>query len=163
MNCLSREFASVIGATVRFIIMKLCTTILSACIILIVYIYSGTARSISLESINNIGDEEKELLANSAVRAPRARNRTNGRQGYIYVLREFEQAHNRFTNYYKVGLSVNPIRRRKNLQTGNPRRLQFACRIYRVRDRFAAETNAKLQLRGAISKSNDIPNNYYYA
>ncbi len=139
--------------------MKLCTTIL---LILMVYcIYCGTAQSMSVED-----NEDDNLLATYARgisrprtsrrrnvpiglvrRQPRNYGRVRNRPGYIYVLKEQQ------TNYYKIGLSVTPFRRRRNLQTGNPRRLLFACPRWRVRDRYAAETNAKRQLRVAIGKS----------
>ena len=71
-------------------------------------------------------------------------NFTNGAQ-YIYVLREGYQTDDK-TGYYKIGKSVRPEKRLRNLQTGNPRRLHFHCdpNYWQVNDRqvFAAERAA---------------------
>lgn len=47
---------------------------------------------------------------------------------YIYVIRE------KYTDYYKVGKTVNPSKRLGDLQTGNPRELIFK-RIKKVEDK----------------------------
>ena len=59
-----------------------------------------------------------------------------GVSGYVYIVKE------RNEDYYKIGASTDPATRVSNLQTGNPRRLDYV-RLYRATDCLQAENVAK--------------------
>lgn len=156
-------------------IMKLNIIVISVSALILIFI-SATACSENRDaaSRSEIDDDGNEVFAYSAVRGRvhvcmpvrnRARNhlgvrnprvrprntnlrqRINGR-GFVYIIRE--DAGNQPTGYFKVGRSVRPSARKRNLQTGNPRRLVFHCTVngvvnsyFRVNDMVAAERLAK--------------------
>jgi len=56
---------------------------------------------------------------------------------YIYLLKSQENG------YYKIGKSVNPDRRIKTLQTGNPEKIDLVLKV-KVFDRFSAKIESAL-------------------
>lgn len=65
--------------------------------------------------------------------------------GYVYVINELDTDKKSLTGFLKVGKSVDPYKRRSDLQTGNVRELEF-LRITKVKDMTAAENSAHTAL-----------------
>ena len=66
--------------------------------------------------------------------------RAEPRSGYVYIIAEKTSA-GRYTGYYKVGKTQDLDVRIAELQTGNPRKLEYMKQI-RVGDMDAAERSA---------------------
>ena len=64
--------------------------------------------------------------------------------GYVYLIEEGNPYPD--ASYFKIGFSVNPNERLRNLQTGNPRKLTLVY-FQRVRDHVACEGRLKNALR----------------
>lgn len=66
---------------------------------------------------------------------------------YIYLLKSQENG------YYKIGKSVNPDKRIKTLQTGNPEKIDLISKV-KVSDKFCNRVESALHLQYSYSNKN---------
>ena len=74
--------------------------------------------------------------------------RSYGVKGFIYIMKMTKPGKD-YDQWYKIGASVNPDTRLKNLQTGNPNKLQLVKKFH-VSDCKKAEDAIKVELKDTL-------------